>query len=135
MQNTIRGGEFPFLYSECEFSHIHSKLVSVKLFLLYTAEISYREITCQGRYSRMSYKWIVTVSEKDKIKEEIGWLKILLGLLVAVNIPLVAWIAGNFTTAPLIFSLTGVILAVLFICAMIIVNFLAYRAIRKLGEL
>ena len=75
------------------------------------------------------------MSETDKTKEEIGWLKLLLGLLVAVDVPLVAWIVGHFNTASHSLLLVAVILAFLFACVIIAINYYAYWAIKKLGEL
>lgn len=36
----------------------------------------------------------------DGIKEEIGWLKVVFGILVATDISLLAWLAQNFASAP-----------------------------------
>lgn len=71
------------------------------------------------------------MSETDKTKEVIGWLKLLLGLLVAAEIPLVAWVFGHSASAS--FSLR--LLAFLFTCAIIAINFYAYWIIKKLGDL
>ena len=78
---------------------------------------------------------MIAMPETEKIKEEIGWFKLLLGLLVVVNVPLVAWIVENFATASFSLRLVAIILALLFTCAMIAINFYAYRTIKKLGEL
>jgi hypothetical protein len=41
------------------------------------------------------------MSRTDKLKEEIGWLKVVFGILVAIDISLVAWLAQNITKAPI----------------------------------
>ena len=84
---------------------------------------------------RISVKWIIIVSEIDKIKEEIGWLKILFGLLVAIDVSLIAWIVQNFSTAVLDLRLLAMILAMLLSCVIIVINRRAYRKIDELGEL
>lgn len=75
------------------------------------------------------------MSETDKIKEETGWFKLLFGLLVAVDVPLIVWIVENFATASFSHRLVAVILALLFSCAMIVVNYYVYRAMKRLEEL
>ena len=36
----------------------------------------------------------------DKIKEEIGWLKVIFGILIATDISLIAWLVENFGICP-----------------------------------
>ena len=38
------------------------------------------------------------MSKTDKLKEEIGWLKVIFGILVATDISLVAWLAQNYSS-------------------------------------
>ncbi len=75
------------------------------------------------------------MSEIDKIKEEIGWLKILFGVLVAVDVSLIGWIAQNFAKASFTIQLLTVIAAAVITCATIAINRRAYGEINKLGEL
>jgi len=35
----------------------------------------------------------------DRLKEEIGWLKLLFGVLVAIDVSLVGWLAQNYASA------------------------------------
>ena len=39
------------------------------------------------------------MSKSDKLKEEIGWLKVVFGILVATDISMVAWLAQNYLKA------------------------------------
>ena len=39
------------------------------------------------------------MSRADKLKEEIGWLKVVFAVLVAINISLVGWLAQNYDVA------------------------------------
>jgi len=39
------------------------------------------------------------MSQSDRIKEEIGWLKLVFGALVAVDVSLIAWLAQNYKAA------------------------------------
>jgi hypothetical protein len=36
------------------------------------------------------------MSRNDRIKEELGWLKIVFAMLVAVDVSLVGWLTGNY---------------------------------------
>ena len=56
----------------------------------------------------------------DKIREEIGWLKLVFGVLVAIDVSLIAWLAQNhLRAAPILLAagafsalmLTGVIIS------------------------
>ncbi|MEZ4614355.1 MAG: hypothetical protein R2867_02410 [Caldilineaceae bacterium] len=39
------------------------------------------------------------MSRTERLKEEIGWLKVVFGILVATDLSLVAWIAQNYVMA------------------------------------
>jgi len=75
------------------------------------------------------------MSKVDRLKEEIGWLKVVFGILVATDISLVAWLAQNYANANillLVFCGTAVVLVT---GAVIWVNRTAYRKIDELEEL
>lgn len=74
------------------------------------------------------------MSEIDKIKEEIGWLKIVFGLLIVTDISLIGWIARN------IFIHSLILFAAIFIVALItwiimVINQRVYKALDDLGDL
>ena len=46
------------------------------------------------------------MSKADKLKEEIGWLKVVFALLVATDISLIAWLSQNYATAGLLLNLS-----------------------------
>ena len=39
------------------------------------------------------------MSKNEKIKEQLGWLKVSFGLLVAMTASLIGWMASNYDTA------------------------------------
>ena len=45
----------------------------------------------------------------DKVKEEIGWLKVIFAILIATDISLVAWLAQNHRKADPFLVIAGVI--------------------------
>ena len=71
----------------------------------------------------------------DEIKEQIGWLKIVFGLLTAVNIGLIGWLVKNYDEVNYIFVYLA--LAIVFLCTagIICVNKKAYKKIRELRDL
>jgi 4-hydroxybenzoate polyprenyltransferase len=75
------------------------------------------------------------MSKAEGIKEELGWLKVVFGVLVAVDVSLVAWVAQNFSS-PNRVLVSGAILAVAVVTAGVVwINRLAYRRIRELEQL
>jgi F0F1-type ATP synthase assembly protein I len=75
------------------------------------------------------------MSKIDEIKENIGWLKIIFGLLTAVDVSLLGWLAQNYKIAePLIIIMT-LLLIIVSTAGIIVINKKAYKKIRELGDL
>ena len=69
----------------------------------------------------------------DKLKEEIGWLKIIFAILIATGISLGAWVVQNYgETSKILLIVIGVFLLTFVI---VWVNQVAYRKIDELEEL
>ncbi len=47
-------------------------------------------------HCKMATKRVQVMSEIDKIKEEIGWLKVVFGLLIAIDVSVIGWAVQNF---------------------------------------
>ena len=75
------------------------------------------------------------MAEIDKIKEEIGWLKVIFAVLVAVDVSLIGWAAQNFDKAPTALLILSAIMVMLLTSAIVVVNRKAYKKIDELGEL
>ncbi len=75
------------------------------------------------------------MSKADRLKEEIGWLKVVFGILVATDISLVAWLAQNYAKVSFVLlACCGV--AVIAVTGIIVwVNHAAYRKIDELEDL
>jgi 4-hydroxybenzoate polyprenyltransferase len=71
----------------------------------------------------------------DRIKEEIGWLKVVFGILVATDISLLAWLAENFTSAPKVQVIVSLVAVVAVTGAIVWVNHIAYIRIKQLETL
>jgi 4-hydroxybenzoate polyprenyltransferase len=75
------------------------------------------------------------MSKTDRIKEEIGWLKVIFGILVATDISLVAWLAQNFSSASRIQVLVSLAAVVVVTGAVVWINRMAYARIKQLEDL
>ena len=70
------------------------------------------------------------MSKADRIKEEIGWLKVVFAVCVA----LVVWLAQNYATAHPVIVYAGFIGAVVLAVGVVFVNRRAYRRIDELED-
>lgn len=71
----------------------------------------------------------------DKLKEEIGWLKIIFAILIATDISLGAWVVQNYGKISKIFLIVSVIGVFLLTFVIVWINQVAYRKIDELEEL
>ncbi len=75
------------------------------------------------------------MSKSEKIKEQIGWLKVAFGLLVAMTASLIGWMASNYNLADPFLMISSVVLVVIFVYAMITVNLKAFDKMNELEDL
>lgn len=71
----------------------------------------------------------------DRIKEELGWLKVVFGILAATDISLIAWLSQSFGIVSNVKIALTVLLVVLVTGAIVWVNRVAYRKIEQLEKL
>jgi hypothetical protein len=74
------------------------------------------------------------MAKVDRLKEEVGWLKVVFGVLVALNASLLGWLAQNYGSASRLLVLAGTVLAVAISFAIAHVNRVAYRRIEQLED-
>jgi len=74
------------------------------------------------------------MSKADRLKEEIGWLKVAFGIAVAIDVSLVAWVAQNYETAMPVVIVTAVIAAVVLAVMIVLINRRAFRRIEALED-
>jgi drug/metabolite transporter (DMT)-like permease len=72
------------------------------------------------------------LSRADRLKEEIGWLKVAFGIAVALDASLVAWLAQNYATASPIIAGAGLIAVLGFAVMIVLINRWAYQRIEEL---
>ncbi len=70
----------------------------------------------------------------DRLKEEIGGLKVVFGVFVAVDASLLGWLAQNYGTASRLLVLAGTAVTIAVTFVIVRVNRLAYRRIEQLEE-
>jgi hypothetical protein len=82
---------------------------------------------------RIGYRGSV-IAKIDRLKEEIGWLKVVFGVLVAIDASLLGWLAQNYATASRLLVLAGTVVTVVVTWVVVRVNRLAYCRIEQLEE-
>lgn len=80
-------------------------------------------------------RYNIEMSEADRIKEVIGWLKIVFAVLVAVEVSLIAWLAQNYQTADSVLVVLAVAAVVAATIGIIVVNLAAFRRMAELRDI
>ena len=75
------------------------------------------------------------VSKAERIKEALGWLKVVFAALVAVDVSLIAWLTQNFESADGVLVVLALVAVVCTTVAIIGVNHAAYKRIAELENL
>ena len=71
----------------------------------------------------------------DKVKEEIGWLKVVFAIFIATVLSLIAWLVENYGKGQRLLLVVGGVAAFLIMLAIIQINSVAKQKIDKLEEL
>lgn len=75
------------------------------------------------------------MSQTERIKELLGWLKIVFAALVAIDVSLVAWLTQNFRTADAVLVVSAFIAVACITAGIVGVNHAAFRRIAQLEDL
>ena len=75
------------------------------------------------------------MSKVDKLKEEIGWLKVVFAILVAIDISLVGWLAQNYDVASAFLQIICSVAVIVATGGVVWVNRTAYTKIDEPEEL
>lgn len=70
----------------------------------------------------------------DRLKEEIGWLKLVLGALIAIDATLLGWLAQHFGTAGSLLAVAASMAARVVGLAIALISRLAYARIKELED-
>ena len=71
----------------------------------------------------------------DRIKEQIGWLKVVFGFATAIVVSLMGWGASNYEVASTAEMISATIAVALFTGVIILVNKIAYKKMEELEDL
>ena len=74
------------------------------------------------------------MSEVDQIKESLGWLKVVFGILSALDVSLLAWLVRNFNVASIVMVVLAIISVVGTTIVIVWINYAAFRRIKQLRE-
>lgn len=75
------------------------------------------------------------MSQAERIKETLGWLKVVFAALVAVDVSLIAWLAQNFRTAEAVIVVLALFAVAGTTAGIVTVNHAAFRCLAKLENL
>lgn len=75
------------------------------------------------------------MSRVDKLKEELGWLKVIFAILLAVDVSLASWLAQHSASATIPMRIMCLLAVVVTTGGIAWVGMVAYRKIDELEEL
>ena len=73
--------------------------------------------------------------KRDKLKEELGWLKIVFGIFIATNLLLIAWFVQKYMTQGIYLNILNGVAIILVTIAVIFINKTAYKKIDEIGDI
>jgi PP-loop superfamily ATP-utilizing enzyme len=76
-----------------------------------------------------------SMSKLDRLKEELGWLKVVFAVSAAIDASLVAWLAQAYTTATTTLVVVALVAAACLSVFLLWINRAAYRRMRELENL
>ena len=71
----------------------------------------------------------------DKLKEELGWLKVVFSILIATNLSLIAWFVQNYEKQKISLTLLNGIVIMILTFIIFLINKKAYKKIDEIGEI
>lgn len=75
------------------------------------------------------------MSKVDGVREELGWLKVVFAVFIAIDVSLVAWVAQNYNATNGVLVVVAIVAVAVLTAVVVWVNRLAYRKIRELVNL
>ncbi len=75
------------------------------------------------------------MSRAERIKEEIGWMKVVFAVLIATDVSLAAWLAQNFDTESTTSLLAGLAVVIILSAGVIWTNRVVYHRLKELEKL
>jgi len=75
------------------------------------------------------------MSMNEKIKEQIGWLKVVFAISSAILVTLCGWLANNYDNTDTISIISATALIIFFAFVVVLANKVAYKKMDELEEL
>ena len=75
------------------------------------------------------------MGKMDKIKEQIGWLKVAFAIAVATAITLIGWLASNYERVQMHLSIASFVVILAVLVLIVIINKIAFKKMDELEEL
>lgn len=75
------------------------------------------------------------MSKIDRIKEEVGWLKVAFGVAAALDASVIAWLAQNYVTTNMVMVIGGFFAAIAIAVFIMPLNRRVYSRLEELEEL
>jgi hypothetical protein len=70
----------------------------------------------------------------DRLKEEVGWLKVPFGVFVVVDASLLGWLAQSYADVHPVLVFTGVVATIVVTSAVFWINRSAFRRMKRIEE-
>jgi nitrate reductase gamma subunit len=74
------------------------------------------------------------MSRTERIKEELGWLKLVFGIFIAVDVSLIAWLAQNLNKASTPLLVTAAVCVILITVVLVWINRAAMQRFKELEK-
>ena len=71
----------------------------------------------------------------DKLKEELGWLKVIFTIAIATNLSLIGYLIKNYQTQSLYLNIANIFGIIFMTISIYLINKQAYKKIDEIGEL
>ena len=75
------------------------------------------------------------MSKADRIKEEIGWLKVAFGVAAVLDASIIAWLAQNYSTANRVMIVGGLCAAIAIAVFIVLLHRRVYLRLEELEDL
>jgi len=75
------------------------------------------------------------MGKNEKIKEQIGWLKVVFGLLVATVFSLIGWMASHYHHAEPVMMISAMVVVLILVYGIVVTNLKAFQKMDELEEM
>ncbi len=75
------------------------------------------------------------MSQTERIKEELGWLKVVFGISVTIDVSLIAWLVQSYASINRVILIVGFVIVSGLTVGAVLINLVVYRRLKKLETL